>query len=145
MNMKIVKEILYEKFTDKSDPIQDMGIGMMHKIIKWLDEYNIRNYYIRKNLTITVKGSVNLSRKDILTLPTYIKFSIVYGNFICSENITSMKGFPKHIKGDFMCSFNKLTSLSYMPKFIDGHCYLGHFDKRDIANKCKVGRHIITY
>jgi len=25
--MKVVKEILYEKFSDKTDPIQDMGIG----------------------------------------------------------------------------------------------------------------------
>lgn len=31
--MKLVKEILYEKFTEKGDPIRDMGIGLKRVII----------------------------------------------------------------------------------------------------------------
>jgi hypothetical protein len=27
--MKIIKEILYEKFKEESDPIKDMGIGLI--------------------------------------------------------------------------------------------------------------------
>jgi len=36
--MKIVKEILYEKFTEDSDAIQDMGIGFVAKIKKAIKE-----------------------------------------------------------------------------------------------------------
>jgi hypothetical protein len=33
--MKLVKEILYEKFTDESDPIHDLGIGLyVHRNFK---------------------------------------------------------------------------------------------------------------
>jgi hypothetical protein len=28
--MKLVKQSLYEKFTEKSDPIEDLGIGSIH-------------------------------------------------------------------------------------------------------------------
>ena len=34
--MKFVKEILYEKFTDESDPIKDMGIGTRALLDKWM-------------------------------------------------------------------------------------------------------------
>ena len=39
--MKLVKEILYEKFSEKSDPIDDMGIGRsalsfkLHAVLFW--------------------------------------------------------------------------------------------------------------
>jgi hypothetical protein len=34
--MKRVKEILYEKFEEQSDPIEDLGIGMLHRISEGL-------------------------------------------------------------------------------------------------------------
>ena len=34
--MKLIREILYEKFTQDSDPIDDLGIGMMHQIKHWV-------------------------------------------------------------------------------------------------------------
>jgi len=43
--MKLVREILYEKFTDESDPIHDMGIGIEHEIRKFLKEINRINFY----------------------------------------------------------------------------------------------------
>jgi len=36
--MKLVKEHIYEKFVEDSDPVDDMGIGMMHIIKKWIYE-----------------------------------------------------------------------------------------------------------
>ena len=36
--MKLVKEILYEKFTSESDPIKDLGIGMLNR------DKNFKNY-----------------------------------------------------------------------------------------------------
>jgi len=38
--MKLVKESLFEKFTEDSDPVSDMGIGVRHEISKWLKELN---------------------------------------------------------------------------------------------------------
>jgi len=29
-------KFIYEKFTDESDPIKDMGIGMLHRIEEWI-------------------------------------------------------------------------------------------------------------
>jgi len=38
--MKLVREHINEKFTKESDPIQDMGIGLMHKITEWFKKTN---------------------------------------------------------------------------------------------------------
>ena len=35
--MKLVRENINEKFTEDSDPIDDLGIGMKHQIKKWLE------------------------------------------------------------------------------------------------------------
>jgi len=35
--MSIVREHIYEKFVEDSDPITDMGIGMKHQIKKWIE------------------------------------------------------------------------------------------------------------
>lgn len=40
--------------------------------------------------------------------------------FIYSKAITSLKGCPKYIKGDFNCSENRLESLKYAPKEVGG-------------------------
>jgi hypothetical protein len=36
--MKLVREYIYEKFTEVSDPIRDMGIGMRSLIDQWYKE-----------------------------------------------------------------------------------------------------------
>lgn len=36
--MKLVREHIYEKFTENGDPIKDMGIGSLHEIIQWINE-----------------------------------------------------------------------------------------------------------
>lgn len=48
--MKLVKEILYEKFTDTNDPMQDMGIGFVNKIFNLsLEFYSyVSGYYSEK-------------------------------------------------------------------------------------------------
>jgi len=42
---KLVKESLYEKFTEGGDPIEDMGIGMAAKIKKAMDTYYKYKYF----------------------------------------------------------------------------------------------------
>ena len=47
----------------------------------------------------------------------------VYDRYIiCSEkNLTSLRGCPKEVKGDFFCSQNKLTSLEGGPQKVGGY------------------------
>ena len=54
--MKLVREYINEKFTEDSDPIEDMNIGMMHEIKKWVDEhhYETFNYNLEDILIICV-------------------------------------------------------------------------------------------
>lgn len=47
--MKLVKEFLYEKFAEDSDPIEDMGIGIIKYIFKKLKE--VSNLKIVKDIT----------------------------------------------------------------------------------------------
>jgi len=144
--MKLIREYINEKFTDESDPIKDLGIGVRHKIEEWLNKMHIEKYTINDDLTIDVYSSVNLEHyavPDIKKLPAYIKFNIVNGDFIVPANFSSMKGFPQLITGDFGCFWNDIKSLKYMPKSIGGSCHMGNFSKEEILKVCAVSPHCI--
>jgi len=53
--MKLVKEILYEKFTDKSDPIKNMGIGK----INFKDEFHTQYFEPANKLYKKWKSFIN--------------------------------------------------------------------------------------
>jgi hypothetical protein len=116
--IQLVREyIINEKFTDESDPIEDLGIGLIHKIKEWLEKHNVTNYTINKNLSIDVNDNLNLPGILHNNFPSYINFNHVHGNVnLVSCNLTSLKGCPKIIDGWFSCDRNKLTSLKYGPK-----------------------------
>lgn len=42
------------------------------------------------------------------------------------QGLTSLKGCPKIIEGDFDCSHNQLTSLEYGPEIVDGYYDCSH-------------------
>ena len=86
-------------------------------------EYNIKNYTINDDMSISVNGNVNLTpHRNIKYLP--IKFKEVGGNFWCSYNqLVSLKYCPETVGGDFSCSNNQLTSLKYCPETVGGHFY----------------------
>ena len=69
--MKLVREHINEKFTDESDPIQDMGIGTRVQIKKWFDSVNVKpsEYTIDDNLHIIVGGYLDLHGTAITELP----------------------------------------------------------------------------
>jgi hypothetical protein len=123
--MKLVKEHINEKFTEDSDPIYDMGIGIRKKIFDWLEENNIENYKINKNLTINVKEfSYYKNDKKLYEFPDYIKFNICRGNFnVTSAGLKTLKGCPKIVKGEFYAGFNNLETLEGGPKEI----HLGYY------------------
>lgn len=80
------------------------------EIKAWLEEYSIKNYFIRDNLIVDVADNVNISNKGLLDIP--IQFGTIKGYFNCSQNsLTSCKGFPEFVERDLNCSDNKITSL----------------------------------
>jgi len=42
--LKLVKEHIFEKFEEKSDPVKDMGIGLEQEIKRWFKEQTSENY-----------------------------------------------------------------------------------------------------
>ncbi len=109
------------------------------------EEYNIKNYTINSDMSISVDGSVNLSYRNLKSIP--IKFKEVGGDFYCYSNnltleycpetvgghfncsdnqLTSLKYCPKTVGGDFSCSENQLTSLEYCPETVGGHFNCGY-------------------
>ena len=73
--MKLVRESLFEKFTEDGDPIEDMGIGMRAKIKKWFDSIGVKpdKYTIDDDLNINVKGSIDLYGTQITELPDNLR------------------------------------------------------------------------
>jgi hypothetical protein len=100
--MKLVKEFLYEKFEEDSDPIKDMEIGSIPQIKKWMAENGRgQRYKINDDMTVDIE-SYSIYFDRISNFPDYLKFNIVTGDFsiINSPNFTSLEGLPKHILHD---------------------------------------------
>jgi hypothetical protein len=89
------------------------------KIDRLCDMHNITDYTINDDGSIDVVGDVDLCNNMLNYLP--ITFHRVTGDFMCGFNrLTSLEGCPKEVGGDFSCSYNKLTSLEHCPTDIGG-------------------------
>ena len=63
-----------------------------------------------------VDGDLDLSHMGLTQLPDLSTIT-VKGNFFCSHNeLTSLKGAPKHVLGRVYCNYNHLKSLLDMPE-----------------------------
>jgi hypothetical protein len=158
--VKLVREHINEKFTEDSDPVEDMKIGLRTRIKEWLDNENIQieqnedqhdkpKYVINDDGTIDVNGNIFLINNNIKKFPDYINFNIVDG--FCDmaySDLETLRGFPKKVYGYFRCSNNKLTSLKYCPKYVykgsrnkSGNFYPGRnlvrFTSKDVKKYCK--------
>lgn len=99
-------------------------------IKNWLDSMDIKNYTINKDLTINVNDSVKLSHKSLTEFPDYIQFNHIRGDFNCGYNsLTSLRGCPKIIEGSFWCQMNQLTSLEFGPSEVRGLKYDCSYNK----------------
>ncbi len=88
-------------------------------------EYGIKNHSINDDMSISIIGHVNLTHKNLKSLP--IKFKEVSGDFSCSHNqLTSLKNCPETVGGYFSCHSNQLTSLKYCPETVGGDFYCGY-------------------
>jgi len=134
--MKLVREyIIFEKFTEDSDPIQDMDIGIIPQIKKWMNERTVfskSQYKILKNGTINIFksfGMWDLKGFKLDELPEYIKFNILYGDFHFTQaKLTTLKGCPRIVKGSIYLGYNNLSSLKYGPEKV-GVGYYCHNNK----------------
>jgi len=107
-------------FEKRQSPLDSMGIGQKQLIRNWLDEMGVEGYTIRDDLLIDVKKHVDLEYKDLKEFPGFIQFDRVYGYFTCNGNdLTSLRGCPKYVKGSFYCDYNKLKTLDHCPQRVE--------------------------
>lgn len=104
---------------DVEDSIKGISIPTKKKSIEQvLDYFGILDYTINADMTVDVRGNVDLRNKKLVGIP--LKFGKVDGVFLCSENeIKSLEGCPHTVKG-FGCGNNRLTSLVGGPKIVAG-------------------------
>lgn len=81
-----------------------------------------KNYTIHPDLTVDVKGNVDLGKLGLKYIP--VQFGTVTGNFQCDNNpqLESLKGSPRIVLGrKFSCAYNRaLTSLKDGPEQVAG-------------------------
>jgi hypothetical protein len=95
-----------------------------NKIDALCEEFKIKNYTINQDGSIDVDGRVNIPQRGLRSIP--LKFNKVSGDFICSYNsLTSLSGCPNIVGGSFYCQGNELKSLEFSPTKIGGNfnCY----------------------
>lgn len=70
---------------------------------------------------INADGDVRIVLKHLIDGKFPFPFGVVKGNFVCSEKrLTSLKGSPKRVGGRFDCSYNQLICIEGLPKEIGG-------------------------
>ena len=111
------KKILKLGLSEDLFKSENLSIG---KLIKnW-----IKGTYEIVDGKYNVKGHVKIESLDKFNLTELpIVFRFVSGDFDCSGNrqLTSLKGCPDKVGGNFYCSYNKLSSLEGCPKKIGGN------------------------
>ena len=113
---------MYTKYDQWLNEAKLESFNTKEEIEAWLDLMGIKNYTINEDLTVDVKGNVQLSRKGLTSIP--VQFGTIAGDFKCPYNkITSLQGSPKEVKGDFYCAFNKLANLDGCPKEVKGNFF----------------------
>ena len=101
------------------------------EIKKWLKEVGVKKYKMNDDLTVDVKGDVDISGKNLTKIP--IKFNKINGDFECGHNkLTSLKGCPDTVKGDFDCKDNLIISFEFMPKKITGRYFFWGNDIKSV-------------
>jgi hypothetical protein len=101
----------------------------------WLNKYWINNYTVNDDLTVDVKGDVDLHKKKLESIE--VQFGVVTGDFLCSEtSIKTLKGCPKIVKGDFDCFACNITSLEYGPVEVGGDYGCGENTKLTSLKGC---------
>lgn len=90
-------------------------------IVNWLTDKGISNYKINEDMTVDVYDDVTLKNCEG-SIP--VQFGVVKGSFICSSNkLTTLKGCPQEVHGTFKCLNNYLTTLEHAPLIVGNGFY----------------------
>lgn len=93
------------------------------RIEKWLHQHGVTDFFIHKDLTVDVKGDLDLSSYPMERLPFY--FGSVEGDVIFSPSqetpLTSLRGAPQWVGGDFIVSGARLYDFKGGPSYVGGH------------------------
>lgn len=107
--MRYLKE--YNSYSDIDDQLVEK-VSELNAICK---KWGIKNYTINDDGTIDVDGNVNISDFHLNVLP--LRFGNIKGFFACDTNrLSSFKGCPKKIGGNFYCYINKITDIYDIPE-----------------------------
>lgn len=106
--------------------------GVKKSIMDWLEDnrlkeanYRIQEYKTEDNKT---KYTTNVENASVILigynkkeLPRYIEFGeIIGGGFLCSYGrFTTMRGFPKKVKGRFDMRYTKIKNFDGVPKLTE--------------------------
>jgi len=144
--MKIVRENI--NFKRGLDPKIAMGIGLTELIYKWMiktfDEEWFPKYKIDENGEIILFDAFEIPDGDLSPgFPTYIRFKDILGGIhldFCK--LKYLSGLPEKTRSYFSCEGNDLMSLNGAPKFVKGDFFCrgnpGKFTKDDVKAVSKV-------
>ena len=97
-------------------------------------EFGIKNYTLNDSGRMDVNDHVNLSEKNLSKLP--FKFGRVSGDFVCSYNkLVSLSGSPQWVGGSFCCDHNELVSLDTCPEYV-GQDFICEHNKLGNLTNC---------
>lgn len=112
---------LYEEYTT---PKSSQFFKTYEEVEQWLNDMGIKDYDIDDDLDVDVDGDVYLFEKGLEYLP--VQFSKVEAHFNIARNqLTTLKGCPYYVQGDFEAGLNQFKNLKHFPKMIWGHANIG--------------------
>jgi len=142
----LVKEAIgFERFRD---PKSALGLSIRPEVEAWIAQYKFEYCCkINDNNTIDCTGFFVFNNHDITEFPEYIRFNVAHDGFSISKNkLTTLRGCPKIVKGDFYCYSNNLKSLEFAPEEVGGGFFCENnavlFTEDDVKAVSKVGEKI---
>jgi hypothetical protein len=92
--------------------------------MKWLNAYTKGTWKFNPQTGLVDVDGMFYCVHQNLTDFKGVRFGVIRGSFIVSHNeLTSLKGAPQEVVGDFSCDKNKLTSLEGAPREIRNNFY----------------------
>ena len=101
------------KTTFKSTLVESQGTQFLSdeaSIREWLDKYDVKNYSINGDMTVSVNGPLALDNKGLEEIP--VKFSEVDGSIdVTTNRLKRIDWAPAKVNGDFDAWDNEIETL----------------------------------
>lgn len=145
--------------------MSDKFLKTYEEVKAWLEQMNIRDYSIDKNLLVDVHESVDISNKNLSYLP--LQFSHIKGDFFCNannltgltgapeivegsfqvmrNNLKSLEGGPRLVQGSYACTNNSLTDLKGAPEQVNSYFYCVANELTKLSITTKIGKSLLCY